>query len=241
MHQVLPTASVANESAIQDFVQTGARTVTGQIERELDATSDKATLSVNIDAVVTKLKQYAILVESIPNQVFESMTGLRAFLDSEMTHQIRVRIDRAVVDAVYAAGPQTELTGGDLVTRIRNAVALMRSDGANPSVLAVSPDSGADLDLMTQPGTDDYIFAVRATGSSSPLWNLRVVETPGLTDWPAMVIDPALLGTLYLGGLRLDLDPYSEFSKNLTTVRAEANALFHVRQVTGVCLLEAGS
>ena len=42
-----------------------------------------------------------------------------------------------------------------------------------------------------------------------------------------------MLGPLYLGPLRFDADPYTGFRKNLTTLRIEVKALYHVRNVQG--------
>ena len=74
------------------------------------------------------------------------------------------------------------------------------------------------------------MFPLNAAGAS-PLWNLRVIERPGTT--PPYVIDPAMLGVLYLGGMRFDADPYTGFKKNLTNLRVETSALYHVRNARG--------
>ena len=49
----------------------------------------------------------------------------------------------------------------------------------------------------------------------------------------AYLIDPMLLGQLYLGNLRFEADPFTDFKKNLTTLRIECKALYHVRQPEG--------
>jgi hypothetical protein len=48
--------------------------------------------------------------------------------------------------------------------------------GANPSIAVICPTDAAALDL-TQVGSDDlYLFSLRSTGDSSPLFGLRFVE-----------------------------------------------------------------
>ncbi len=47
------------------------------------------------------------------------------------------------------------------------------------------------------------------------------------------LIDSNMLGRLYLGTMRLDADPFTGFTKNLTTLRCEVKALFHVRNAKG--------
>ena len=42
-----------------------------------------------------------------------------------------------------------------------------------------------------------------------------------------------MLGALYLGVMRFDADPYTGFTKDLTTLRVETSALFHVRDSRG--------
>jgi hypothetical protein len=42
-----------------------------------------------------------------------------------------------------------------------------------------------------------------------------------------------MLGILYTSSFRFDADPYSGFKKNLTTLRCEMKALFHVRNKNG--------
>jgi len=82
------------------------------------------------------------------------------------------------------------------------------------------------------------VFALRDTGDSSPLWGLRVVVRAGTTGTePPLVVDTRRVGVLYLGTLAVDLDPYAgvggaNFRKNLVDIRAEQNALMHVRAPT---------
>jgi hypothetical protein len=54
-------------------------------------------------------------------------------------------------------------------------------------------------------------------------------EHPGTTD--PLLLDPQMLGSLYLGTLRIDSDPYSGFTRNVTDVRFECNTLMHVRDI----------
>lgn len=66
------------------------------------------------------------------------------------------------------------------------------------------------------------------------MWGLRVIErTSAAGTEPPYLIDPQMLGMLYLGIARFEADPFSEFKKNLTTLRVEVKALYHVRNVEG--------
>lgn len=113
----------------------------------------------------------------------------------------------------------------------------MRAEGTNPTPIAASPEDGVELDLDAR-GTDgQFTFAVRDTGSSSPLFGLQVVECTQVTD--PVLIDPVAVGLLYVGPAALQVDPYSGFVKNLVTTRLEFDALFHVRDARGAYVLTA--
>jgi hypothetical protein len=64
---------------------------------------------------------------------------------------------------------------------------------------------------------------------------LRIVVRAGTTGTePPLLFDSKRLGVLYLGVLKLDLDPYAglggkNFARNLVDIRAEQLALMHVR------------
>ena len=79
--------------------------------------------------------------------------------------------------AIVSAAPPFGQTGTTLVDKLRNAVASMRATGFNPDPAVLNPTDAASLDLTADAGGD--IFPTRATGTSLPLWGLRVVERIG--------------------------------------------------------------
>jgi hypothetical protein len=107
----------------------------------------------------------------------------------------------------------------------------MRATGANPTIAVLNPTDSASLDLEADAG--GFVFPTRDTGSSSPLWGLRVIERIGAGTEAPYLIDSQMLGQLYLGNIRFEADPFSAFRKNLTTLRIEVHALYHVRQAEG--------
>jgi hypothetical protein len=226
----LPTENVDGVSAVQDFKQT-ARTLTGNPVRDLDATTDKAKVDVTLTSVVESLKQVAVTIDDIPNAIFESVSSLRAYLNSEGAFQVQKALDGHVMAQIVAAAPPFGTSGTGLVARLRNGVATMRATGANPSIAVLNPTDSASLDLEADAG--GYIFPTRDTGSSSPLWNMRVIERIGAGTEAPYLIDPQMLGQLYLGNMRFEADPFTGFRKNLTTLRIEVHALYHVRQAEG--------
>lgn len=224
------------EAAVTTYRQTGARTVTGTVERALNATTDKATLATTLTLAVEALKQQAILVDGIPNAVLESVNSLREFLESEGRFQINKALGSHVFAQIVAAAPPFGTTGTTLVDKVRNGIASMRATGFSPDLLVVNPTDGASLDLTADAG--GYVFATRDSGTSSPLWNTRVIEGIGAGTEPPYLIDTSALGVLYTGSLRIEADPFAgaggaNFKKNLTDLRFELKALVHVRQAEG--------
>ena len=82
-----------------------------------------------------------------------------------------------------------------MITKIRTAIADMRTLGANPDLVALNATDAAALDLLSDAG--GYIFSTRRAGDASPLFDLKIVEMPGAT--PPYVIDTRMLGVLLPG------------------------------------------
>ena len=230
LNAALIQESVDGETAVQDFKQT-ARTVTGSVQRALDATTTKASLDVTLTLVTETLVQQAIIIPDVPNAVLESIAPLRNFLNAEGTFQINKSLDAHAMSQIVAAAPPFGQTGTELISKLRNGIASMRAEGANPGVAVLNPSDAASLDLQADAG--GFIFPTRDTGSASPLWGLRVVERIGAGTEAPYLLDPEMLGRFYMGTLRFEVDPYTGFSKNLSTLRLEIKSLFHVRNAKG--------
>lgn len=219
------------QTAVRDFRQTG-RTVTGTVERALDATSEKARLELTVVHVDEALRQLAILIPDVPNIILESLDTSSEFFRGEATYQLNMALDEHVHSQIVAANPPQGAAGGDLVEQVRRGIAAMRAAGARPTILVVNPDDAAELDLLKQPGTADYMFPTRQAGAASPLWGLAVVERAEPADAPPVLIDPDRLGRLHLGDIQFLADPFSGIAVNTTNLRFEVPALFVVRDAT---------
>lgn len=227
----LPSQPARNTASIQDFVQT-ARTVTGTVERALNATTDKADLATTTTLVNTALSQFAVTISDIPNAVLESVPALINWLDAEGEFQVYKAIDAHVMAKIVAASPASGLTGANLVLQFRNAISAMRAVGANPTLAVVNPTDSVEIDTY-EAGDGAMLFGTQQANAASPLWGLNIVERIGAGTENPFLIDPSMLGVLYMGNIRLDADPYTGFKKNLTTLRVEVNALMHVRNAQG--------
>lgn len=236
----LPSLGVGEETSIEDFVQTGSRTITGTVERALAAVTEKATLDVAIDHVSTQLKTLAVLLDEIPNQVLRSLNGIEQFLSAEARFALDQALDAHVLAAILAANPPNAATGANIFEQVRYAIGAMRLLGSNPDLLVLNPTDSAALDLL-QNANDEYYFGgpARSPGADT-LWGLRVVEhtTTAGTQKP-ILIDSARMGMLYLGSMRFEADPFTLFSTNRTNLRMEGNALMHVRDANAAYVIEA--
>ena len=230
LYPFLPTTNVEGASAVTDFKQSG-RTLVGTVKRNLDSTADKASVDVTVSLVTENLSQFAVTINDVPNAILESIDLMRQFLDGEGRFQVEKAIDTHVLAQVVAASPPFGTSGSDLISKIRNGISTMRSTGANPSIVVLNPTDAASLDLSADAG--GFVLATRDSGSGSPLWGLRVIERIGAGTEAPYLVDPQMLGMLYLGAARFEVDPYSGFKKNLSTLRVEVTGLYHVRNADG--------
>jgi capsid protein len=229
----LPASGLGEDLAISEYVETTAPTVSGNVERDPLATTDKATLEVHFDFAAEKAKQLAITVDDVPNAILNSFAAFSGLINARMQRELDEAADLHVLDQINAASPDGGGTGTDTIADLRNGVAAMRAVGANPTIAAINPDDAADLDL-TQVGADDlYLFSLRSTGNSSPLFGLRFVEAKNVPQGSIYLIDTAVLGVFYVGPSTFLSDPYTGMKKNLTSLRLEQTALFHVRNIQG--------
>ncbi len=232
----LNTISAGENTTVLDWKQS-ARTLTGTVARTLSAVTAKATLDTTTSAVTEDLQQFAVVLPTIPNQILQSIPAFNDFMNSEGAFQISKAIDTHVLAQIVAATPSFSNTGTSTIDKVRTQIGTMRGTGANPTLLVVSPTDATALDLSADAG--GYVFATRDTGTASPIFGCTVVERIGGGSDPMYLIDPDMLGVLYMGSMRFDADPYTGFSTNTTNLRVEVNALFHVRNVQGAYRIAA--
>jgi hypothetical protein len=233
---MFPSVDAGPDLVISDYRQSVRGAPVGTVERSPVATTDKAQLPVTIVPVNDPMSQVAIVLDGIPLAVVEALPQFRTFADNELRFQLFKALDAHVYTKVNT-GASFGTTGTGLIAQLRNAVASLQAAGYSPDLAIVNPVDAVALDLSVDTA-GQYVFALRDTGNSSPLWGLRVVVRAGTTGTePPLVVDTRQIGALYLGTLAIDLDPYAglggkNFVKNLVDIRAEQNALMHVRAPT---------
>jgi len=232
----LPWENAGTDLVVQDFKQT-ARTLSGNaVKRSPTATTEKARLGVTLTSVTEAIPQHAVVIEEIPNAILASLPQLSAVLRTEGEFEVFSSIDAHVRAQIIAATPPTSYDGTNLVERVRNAVRDHRALGMNPTILAVSGADAAMLDTLQQ-SDGGFMFGTSGVNNASPMWQLRVVEWTGDDDAPPMLIDVAALGQGYAGQMAFDANPYTGFSRNVTDLRIETSALWHVRNANGAIVI----
>jgi hypothetical protein len=72
------------------------------------------------------------------------------------------------------------------------------------------------------------------------VFGLRFIEAKNVPEGSIHLIDPRVLGLFYVGPSRFLADPYTGLKKNLTSLRLEQLALFHIRNVAGAYIVDVG-
>ncbi len=223
------------EFVANDYVASFGQDPVSGVERDVDATSEKAVLPVDVSLATVNARQFALVIENLPSKVLSARRALQDFLGREVGRRLGDHFDLHVVEAVESDAPPAFNATGDLVADVRRALSEMQERGGLPRYLALDPVTAADLDLSVQPGGNDYIFTVDREGSGSPVWTLRVRIVPSIAA--PTLIDPTAF-IVFMGGATLLFDPYSGLSKNLVRVRVEYEAAAHRRSLeTGVTVI----
>jgi hypothetical protein len=222
----------AGDLAVTDFRQTTRADHAGStdVERDPTATTVKATLDLAFEPVTVDMRQMAVMLTGIPQAILTAEPALQTLLSGELQRRLYRALDEHVVAQIDAATPPSGVTGSDgsVEGLVRDAITEMQAVGVNPTVVALNPTDAATVDMHT---------AV----DSITRWpfGLRVVVSPDADAGAPLVLDPAILGHLYVGSLAIGSDPYAgadghNFTKNLVDLRAEFLAVFVVRNADGV-------
>ena len=232
LYPYLRTVGLSPENiSIDDYRQSGDRTVTGTVTRDPMATGDKATLALELEHVLEKVKQVAVVIEDVPSQLFASLPSLDGFLNQEASYQLATAIDTHVLAQIVAATPPHGLVGGatPMFDEILTGAAAMRLLGEDPDLVVLNPTQWVTL-RTTRTADGIYILGNPGDGSADTIWNLRVVDhTTTAGNEAPYLLDSSRIGVLYMGAMTMLADPFSKLKQNLVDIRFELNMLFHVR------------
>lgn len=197
------------------------------VEIEPATDTEKASISPTIGLATVAASTFAVVLDSVPSQLFDNQDSLRQFLSIEMGRRISDAVDEHVVNAIETAAPPNGSTGSTLVKQVRNAIAAMRNLGGEPTLIALTPSAAATLDL-SEDTAGHQIFRVDLEGSGSPVWSLQVRESPSVAA--PLLVDPRRLGVVYLGDGTVLVDPFGpNLRVNQVAIRAEVTGRAHVR------------
>jgi len=232
LYQLMPRADIGNAVAVQDYKLT-ARSTSGTIERDPFATTAKAGLSLTIAPVTLSVRQFALMMESVPVQLVQSEAGLVGLFESELRKQLNISLDSYVAAQILASNPDHGGVGQTTVEgKVRVAMNDLQDNGFTPDLVVINPSDAADVDLR-----------VNTTIIEAWPFGMRVVVSKDVAAGAPYVMDTSAL-TLFVGSANLASDPYAGadgqgFRKNLISYRYEFNALMNVRDKRGIVIASA--
>jgi hypothetical protein len=185
---------------------------------------------------VATVKQLAMVVENVPQAIFDYESAAAAFFESELSLRISQYLDSHIAAMILAATPPFGTTGADTVVKVRNAIAEMREIGQSPNVVVLNSADAVALDLLADAG--GYIIGPRDNTTTAPLWGLTVVERALGTDVP-LLLDTNRLGVLYLGKVGILVDPFSGLKQNTVDIRLDLECFMHIRDASAAYRIAA--
>ena len=226
---VLPRENAGTALAVQTF-KMSARSITGSVERVIDATSSKADMSLTVSPVTVPLKMFSVIVSGLKTAVMQSEDSLYALLEAEMRAAIEQAIDAHCVNALYNAALDHGGTGSSIEAKVRTGIADAMDNGVRPNVVLLSPSDASDVALRLNTAiVEQFPFG------------LTVVESKAAVTSAPVLLDTSRIGALYVGQYQALVDPYSGASTNEIRIRLETNGAFVVRNHRGGLIASAGS
>jgi hypothetical protein len=224
---VLPTTPLGDATTVEYLKQT-ARTLAATDAMVVADAGEKpvsvvtAALQSEPPVVIAHLSEY------IANRIF-GLSEFRTFLDAEMALGFRRGLDDYVSEILLADLTAGTPSGSTEFEVIRRGVADVRAAGFQPNVIAMSPDTAVDVELLADANERFYFAGPSGTGIGR-LFGCRVVEANAVPAGDVVILDTSNAARLYLGNVKVDVDSLTEFSTNQSRTRVEAQALAVVRQ-----------
>lgn len=203
----------------------------------------KPTSTFTVTPVEDRCRVIAHLSEPVPNRLLFDHDELRAWLDSELREGL---LDALEDEVLSGAGTGEHMTGiintDDVVSvdfdtsvpkTLRGALAAAQVAGVAPNAWVVHPNDVATLDLMLETSSNAYLLDgyVNGTARSANVFggsDIQRVVSPSVTEGTALLADWSKARLYVREDVRIDLDPFTEFSTNRTILRAEMRVGFAV-------------
>ena len=234
IHPLMPRRDAGTDLAVVDYRLTVRADSGGSaaVERDPTATTDKATIDRTVEEFVSDMREFAVLIEDIPNAVMAAAPDLSTLLQTELNRRLSRALDAHVLAAISDASPPSGVTTSDGTVEqlVRAGIVEMQAVGVTPSVVVLAPADAATVD--TRVFTD--------TVNRWP-YNLRVFVSPDADEAAPLLLDPVELGILFQGQAAFASDPYTGFKQNTTRLRMEFLGLMVVRDALGAYIASPSS
>jgi hypothetical protein len=213
-----------------DYLRQSARTypTTGDATLALDHSTAKPTTDVVVVEAQSATKVFGTVSSSQPNALL-GHDGLSQIIQSELRQVLAKDVEKHVIDTIRADSNVVDATQGTDVAMdaIYKALQDLVDGGYNADLLVLNP-ADAESIYLAKDANDHYL---RESGSD--LWGVRTVLSSQMTAGHVLAMD-ARAAKLYASEVAIAFDPFTEFSKNRTTVRAELYGTCTVSQGFGV-------
>jgi len=164
--------------------------------------------------------------KAITRQALDDIPGVQTVLQGKLLGGVAKKLESAIAAALVADADIAAVTGPDMTTGIRLALAQMEADGFTASAVIVNPSDAATLDLEQLGNTVNG--AVRSTSS----WGVPIVASSAVPAGSAYVIDRQAVTWFDRGTTDVYLSDSHEdyFVRNMLVILAEARAALVVTE-----------
>lgn len=196
------------------------------------------------EKVANNLAVWAHLSQPVDKYLMEDNGELRSYLSAEMRDGLFRKIEANVLSTIAAAsGIQTSATAAGYTAAkgfegVYDALAKLGNVGHTGDLVIVHADDYQVMRLAKD--TQNRYFADGPfTGGNPGLWGVNTfIVNSGIAKGTALVLDSSVVGiSTDKQGVVLDVNPYTGFSKNELTFRAEGRFAVDVKQPKGVLKL----
>jgi HK97 family phage major capsid protein len=188
-----------------------------------------------VDADVTTI---AHIVPDVRKADLADNRALAGFVQGEMYLGLRLAVDEQIILGTGIApeleglsavsGVQSQPFATNVLTTLRKARTKLELENFVPDALVISPTDAEALDL-TVDGQSRFYFARPQQSGADPVWSVRTVTSPVVPNGTAWMGDFGNGARIFSREqATLEMDPYSRFSENLITFRAELRMAFGV-------------
>jgi hypothetical protein len=234
----LETVDLPEGATRVEYLRQSARTFASVSEMQMALTGSgtKPETTTSVELTDDEPLMIAHTSELLPNAIVK-LSAFTDLIDDTMRLGYQRALEDYVVDTLVLEAGTVDDTGADLFQKVRKAVTNLQGLGFAPDAVFVSAADAETLDLSRSGGStsSDGPFILSPAPrdlASSPLWGLKVVASPSITD--PLVADTSALGRLYVGPVELAVDPFEGFKSNQSRFRFEGPALTVVQQADAI-------